>query len=220
MANKNIGLDETLYRYLLTVSLREPDVLRQLREETAQLPQAGMQITPEQGQFMQMLIRLIGAGKVLEIGVFTGYSTLAMALALPEDARIVACDINETWTGIGRRYWALAGVSHKIELRLSPALDTLDRLLADGQSGAFDLAFIDADKENYDGYYERALDLVRPGGLIVIDNLLWGGKVVDPAVNDVDTTAIRALNQKIHHDSRIYYSLLPIADGLGLAVKV
>ncbi|QFY41710.1 SAM-dependent methyltransferase [Candidatus Methylospira mobilis] len=219
MSNKNLGLSDTLYDYLLSVSSRESAVQRRLREETAQLPLAGMQITPEQGQFMALLAKLIQAKRVLEIGVFTGYSSLAVALALPEDGRITACDVSEEWTGVARRYWELAGVSGKISLQLGPALTTLDELIADGHSGLYDMAFIDADKENYDGYYERTLQLLRTGGLLLLDNLLWGGKVADPGATDKDTLAIRALNEKIHHDARVINSLLPVADGLGLVIK-
>jgi len=219
MSNKNIGLNDTLYDYLLSVSSRESVVQRRLREETARLPQAGMQITPEQGQFMALLAKLIQAKRVLEVGVFTGYSALAVALALPEDGRITACDISEEWTGVAHHYWKEAGVNGKINLLLGPALSTLDELIAGGQSGLYDMAFIDADKENYDGYYERSLQLLRTGGLLLLDNLLWGGKVADPGATDKDTLAIRALNEKIHHDARVVNSLLPVADGLGLVVK-
>lgn len=216
---KSIVMNQTLYDYLLSVSLREPDVLRALREEAATHPYGGMQIAPEQGQFMALLVELVGARNVLEIGVFTGYSSTCLALALPPEGRITACDINEEFTATARRHWQRAGVEDKIDLRLGPALDTLDGLIAEGRGGTYDLAFIDADKENYDGYYERALQLLRSGGLILIDNVLWGGKVADPAVNDADTAAIRALNQKIHADPRVSISLLPIADGLTLARK-
>ncbi|MBS1211560.1 MAG: SAM-dependent methyltransferase [Proteobacteria bacterium] len=219
MSNKNIALNDQLYQYLLSVSLREPDVLRQLREETAALPQAGMQIAPEQGQFMALLAKLIGARKVLEIGVFTGYSSIAVALALPADGHITACDISEPWTAIARRYWGLAGVAGKIDLRLGPAAGTLDHLIGEGRSATYDLAFIDADKESYDAYYEAALQLLRPGGLLLVDNVLWGGKVADPGIADPDTLAIRRLNEKMHGDERVFSSLVPVADGLALAVK-
>ena len=219
MSNKSIQLDNRLYDYLLSVSLREPEVLRQLREETASHPYGGMQIAPEQGQFMAMLVDLIGARRVLEIGVFTGYSSTCMALALPPDGRLMALDLSVEYTEIARRYWQLAGVADKIELRLGPALASLDRLIEDGASGSFDLAFIDADKGHYDAYYERSLRLLRPGGLLLIDNVLWGGKVADPAADDADTQAIRALNQKIHADDRVTAVLLPVADGLTVARK-
>jgi caffeoyl-CoA O-methyltransferase len=219
MSNKSIQLDNRLYDYLLSVSLREPGVLRQLREETASHPYGGMQIAPEQGQFMAMLVDLIGARRVLEIGVFTGYSSTCMALALPPDGRLMALDLSVEYTEIARRYWQLAGVADKIELRLGPALASLDRLIKDGASGSFDLAFIDADKRHYDAYYERSLRLLRQGGLLLIDNVLWGGKVADPAVEDADTQAIRALNQKIHADDGVTAVLLPVADGLTVARK-
>ena len=193
--------------------------MRRLREETASMEQANMQIGPEQGQFMALLIELIGARSVLEVGTFTGYSALAMAVALPENGALVACDVSEEWTAIGRRYWEEAGVAHKIELRLAPALETLDALLAEGRAGTFDFAFIDADKEGYDAYYERALELVRLGGLIALDNTLWEGKVVDPAATDVDTEAIRAINAKLALDERVTLSLIPVGDGLTLARK-
>jgi predicted O-methyltransferase YrrM len=179
-----------------------------------------MQIAPEQGQFMALLIQLMGAKKTLEVGVFTGYSSLAVALALPSDGKIIACDTNEEYTAIARHYWQKAGVADKIDLRIAPALDTLDELIAQGQANTFDFAFIDADKSNYDNYYERALQLVRPGGLIAIDNVLWGGKVADRNVQDNRTKAIRELNQKLHQDKRVTISLVPIADGLTLARKV
>ena len=219
MKNKSIRLDDSLYTYLLSVSLREPEVLRQLREETANHPYGGMQIAPEQGQFMALLVELIGAQRVLEIGVFTGYSSTCMALALPPDGRLMALDLSAEYTGIARRYWQLAGVANKIELRLGPALASLDRLIEDGASDSFDLAFIDADKGHYAAYYERSLRLLRPGGLLLIDNVLWGGKVADLSVEDDDTQAIRALNRIIHTDERVTEVLLPVADGLTLARK-
>ena len=219
MPKQTIGLDDRLYNYLLSVSLREPEILRQLRQETNNHPQAIMQISPEQGQFMALLVQLLGAKKTLEVGVFTGYSSLSVALALPHDGKIIACDVSEEYTAIARRYWQKAGVADKIDLRIAPALETLDRLLADGQAETFDFAFIDADKVNYEGYYERSLQLVRPGGLIAIDNVLWGGKVADSQFQNSSTLAIRALNQKLHHDERVNLSLVPIADGLTLALK-
>jgi caffeoyl-CoA O-methyltransferase len=178
-----------------------------------------MQIPPEHGQFLALLIQMLGARRTLEVGVFTGYSSLAVALALPADGKIVACDVSEEYTSVARRYWREAGVDHMIELRLKPALDTLQELIVQRQHNRFDFAFIDADKANYDGYYEYAMELVRPGGLIAIDNVLWHGRVVDPQANDADTLAIRALNQKLHGDSRIHLSLLPISDGLTLCYK-
>jgi len=219
MPKQSIGLDNQLYNYLLSVSLREPEILLKLRQETASHPRSGMQISPEQGQFMRLLVELIGAKKALEVGVFTGYSSLSVALALPDDGKIIAADVSEEFTAIARRYWQEAGVADKIDLRLAPALETLDQLLATGQAETFDFAFIDADKENYDAYYERSLQLIRPGGLIAIDNVLWSGKVADPQYQDESTQAIRALNEKLHHDERVALSLIPIADGLTLAIK-
>jgi predicted O-methyltransferase YrrM len=219
MSNKTLDLSDRLYDYILSVSLRESDLLKQLRQETAQHPMGRMQIAPEQGQFMALLVQLLGARKTLEIGVFTGYSALAIALTLPADGQVVACDISDEYTAIARRYWEMAGVAHKIDLHIAPALETLDHLLADGQAHTFDFAFIDADKSNYDGYYERSLQLIRPGGLIAIDNVLWSGQVADSKIDDRRTQAIRALNQKLHDDPRVMISLVPIADGLMLAMK-
>ncbi len=219
MAIQTLNLTPELYRYLQTVSLREPEVLAQLRAETAQHPMAQMQISPEQGQFMALLVRLMGAKKTLEMGVFTGYSSLVVALALPEEGKVIACDINVEFTNRARRYWEKAGVAHKIDLRLAPALETLDGLIAAGEVNGFDLAFIDADKRNYCNYYERALTLVRPGGLIAIDNVLWSGKVCDRQVQDPQTEAIREFNEMLKNDPRIDLSLVPIGDGLTLALK-
>ncbi len=219
MTSKSVQMDQRLHDYLLQASLREPPLWRQLREETAALPMARMQIAPEQGQFMTLLARLLGVRQAVEVGVFTGYSSLCIAAALPEDGCLVACDTSEEWTAIARRYWRAASVEQKIDLRLAPALQTLDELLDGGQAGAFDLAFIDADKANYDAYYERALSLLRTGGVVLIDNVLWSGQVADPAVQDEDTVAIRTLNAKIHNDPRVELSMLPIADGLTLACK-
>jgi len=219
MSKRSISLTDSLYDYLLSVSLREPDLLLKLREETAADPAANMQISPEQGQFMGLLVRLMDARRCLEIGVFTGYSSLAIALALPDDGRIVACDVSEKWTSVARRYWAAAGVAHKIDLRLATAMETLDRLIAAGEAGTFDFAFIDADKENYVGYYERALQLLRPGGLVVADNTLWSGRVADPENAEADTVALRHFNELLHGDSRVDLSLVPIGDGLSLARK-
>ena len=219
MSKRTIDLTDTLYDYVLQVSSREPEILKRLRTETARLPMAGMQIAPEQGQFMALLARLVGARRCIEIGTFTGYSALVVALALPADGRIIACDVNPDTTGVARRYWAEAGVADKIDLRLGSALATLDALLAEERQGTFDFAFIDADKENYDGYYERVLSLLRPGGLAIIDNVLWSGAVADARHKDADTVALRALNRKLHHDERIDLSLLPIADGITLARK-
>ncbi|OBQ12759.1 MAG: SAM-dependent methyltransferase [Anabaena sp. LE011-02] len=219
MSKQTLGLEQNLYDYLLSVSLREPTILTQLRQETAQMPRSIMQISPEQGQFMALLVKLIGAKKTLEVGVFTGYSSLVVALALPADGKIVACDVSEEYTSIARRYWQEAGVADKIDLHIAPALETLDNLLTTGEAGTFDFAFIDADKGNYENYYERCLELIRPGGLIAIDNVLWSGKVADTEIQDNQTNKIRALNRKLHEDSRITLSLVPIADGLTLAMK-
>jgi predicted O-methyltransferase YrrM len=208
-----------LLDYLRASSLREPALLTQLRAETAQHPRASMQIAPEQGQLMGLLVQLMGARRTLEVGVFTGYSSLAVALALPEDGHITACDVSDEFTQIARRYWAAAGVSHKITLHLAPAVQTLDTLLRDGAAGSYDLAFLDADKSRYDAYYERALQLLRRGGLIIVDNVLWDGRAADPLNDEPDTVAIRALNAKIARDERVTVSMLPIGDGLTLAVK-
>ncbi|MGF1588175.1 MAG: class I SAM-dependent methyltransferase [Pleurocapsa sp.] len=220
MGKASLGLDDRLYEYLLSVSLREPEVLSKLRQETNQHPASIMQISPDQGQFMALLIKLLGAKKTLDIGVFTGYSSLAVALALPEDGKVVACDRDPEATKIARRYWQLAGVESKIDFRLAPALETLDQLIAAGESGSFDFAFIDADKRNYANYYEQALTLLRPGGIIAIDNVLWFGSVADPEDTDTRTVAIREFNQKLHQDTRVEISLLAIADGLTLAFKL
>lgn len=219
MTNRSITLTDSLYEYLLAVSSREPDLLLRLREETAELPGRSMQIAPEQGQFMALLVRLMGARLCLEIGVYTGYSSLATALALPDDGRILACDVSEEWTAIARRYWKAAGVEHKVDLRLAPALATLDALLDEGQAGRYDLAFIDADKESYVAYYERTLRLLRPGGLVIVDNTLWDGRVADPEYADEDTVALRHFNEHLHCDERVDLSLVPVGDGLTLARK-
>jgi predicted O-methyltransferase YrrM len=216
---EDLTITGELWNYIRQVTLREPPLLQRLREETASSPQAMMQISPDQGQFMALLIHLLDARRTLEIGVFTGYSSLSVALALPDDGRVIACDINEEWTSIARRYWREAGVEKKIDLRLRPALETLDDLIAAGEGGRFDFAFIDADKGNYANYFERALVLVRPGGLIAIDNVLWYGRVIDPAFEDADTRAIRAFNGKLHTDERVWVSMLPVRDGLTLALK-
>jgi predicted O-methyltransferase YrrM len=207
--------NEPLHGYLRRVSLRESDALRRLREETERLPEGDMGLTPESAQLLALLARLMGAKRVLEVGTFTGYSTLALALALPEDGEMMACDVEEAWTNLGRRHWEAAGVAHKIDLRLAPALDTLTALLKT-HTGLFDLVLIDADKENYASYVELALLLLRPGGLIALDNTLWGGKVADMRVKDPDTQALRALNEKLHADERVELCLVPIGDGLTL----
>lgn len=219
MSVATIAMTEELYGYLLETTVREPEVLARLRRETASLPSGGMQISPEQGQLMALLIELTGAKRTLEVGVFTGYSSTVVALALPADGRIVACDVSEEWTSIARRYWREAGVEQKIELHLRPAVATLDALLAGGEAASFDFAFIDADKTSYDAYYERCLTLLRPGGLLAVDNSLWSGAVADGRDQNESTRAIRQLNAKIAADSRVSASLVPIGDGLYLARK-
>ena len=219
MTKQTQGLDPALYNYFLSISLQENLYLKQLRQKTQSLPTGRMQIAPEQGQFMALLVQLIGAQKTLEIGVFTGYSALAVALALPPEGKVVACDVNEAYTAIAQEYWQKAGVADKIDLKIAPALETLDKLITDGETNSFDFAFIDADKRNYDNYYEKALQLVRPRGLIAVDNVLWYGKVADERIQDKSTRSIRAFNEKLHRDQRIRLSLVPIADGLTLAMK-
>jgi predicted O-methyltransferase YrrM len=219
MSVRTLNLDANLYDYLLAVSVREPRLLAELREETSRLPSAGMQISPEQGQLLRLLVELVGARRCLEVGVFTGYSSTCVALSLPEGGKLIACDVSVEYTDVARRYWRLAGVEERIELRLAPAIATLDALLAEGQAGTMDFAFVDADKENYPGYYERCLDLLRPGGLLAIDNVLWGGSVADPSNTSPSTRAIRALNECLRTDERVSISLVPIGDGLFLARK-
>ena len=208
-----------LYDYLMSASSRESALKKELREATAKLPDARIQITPEQGQFMALLAKLIEAKRALEIGVYTGYSAWCVAEALDEGGNLIACDVSVEWTSIAREFWEKAGVAEKIDLRIAPALETLASLEADGQGGAFDFAFIDADKENHDSYFEACLRLLRSGGLIVVDNALWGGQVMDPSFQDADTIAIRNLNEKIRDDERVDTSLLPVGDGVCLARK-
>ncbi len=219
MSDHTINLTPILYTYLQKNSLRESEVQKSLREQTHKMSMGQMQISPEQGQFMGLLIELLGARKTLDIGVFTGCSALSVALALPSEGRVVGCDINSEWTKIARRFWEKAGVANKIDLRLAPALETLQQLLDQGEAGTYDFAFIDADKANYPFYYELSLSLIRRGGLIAIDNVLFGGKVVDEQMTDTNTTAIRTLNSTLLHDERISLSMLPIGDGLTLARK-
>ncbi|MGH8579329.1 MAG: class I SAM-dependent methyltransferase [Gammaproteobacteria bacterium] len=219
MTNKTITLTDGLYEYLKSVSLREPPILQRLRWETSRYPMANMQIAPEQGQFMALLIMLMGATRALEVGVFTGYSALWTALALPPEGKLVACDIDESYTNVAQRYWQEAGVADRIELRLAPAIETMNWLINMGEEQTYDFIFIDADKQSQLAYYEGALRLLRPGGLIAVDNVLWSGKVADPAANDPETLALRQFNEVLHRDSRVNISLLPVADGLTLAVK-
>jgi predicted O-methyltransferase YrrM len=219
MSSRTMCLSEELYEYMKRVSLREPDILRRLREETARDPMHMMQISPEQGQFMALLVRLMGATRTLEVGVYTGYSSVCVGMALPENGRVIACDISREWTSVARRYWQEAGLTHKIDLRLAPALQTLAELMEKGESETFDFAFIDADKENYGGYYEGCLMLLRSGGVLAIDNVFWSGKVAEKGISDEATRSIRALNEKIHLDERVDPSMLPIGDGLTLVRK-
>lgn len=219
MSDITINLTPALYEYLQQNSLREPEILQKLREQTHKMSMSQMQISPEQGQFMGMLVQLLGACKTLEIGVFTGYSTLSVALALPKDGKVIGCDINVEWTKIARQFLERAGVMDKVDLILAPALETLDKLIQQGEAGTFDFVFIDADKANYLNYYEKSLQLVRPGGLITIDNVLWSGKVADPTIQDKDTVIIRELNAKLLKDERVTLSMLPVGDGLTLARK-
>jgi caffeoyl-CoA O-methyltransferase len=218
MPHRSLNIDDALYQYLMDQSIREHPAQVALRAATAPHPHAGMQISPDQGQFMALLIKLLGARRAIEVGVFTGYSALTVALALPDDGRVLACDISDEYTRVGRPFWSQAGVAHKIDLRLAPALETLDSQLAAGAAGQFDFAFIDADKTGYDAYYERCLQLLRPGGLIAIDNTLWSGSVARPA-KDADTAALQKLNAKLRDDQRVDMSLLTIGDGLTLARK-
>ncbi len=219
MSDRTINLDERLYRYLQEHSLREHAVQRELREATLKMPHGGMQISPEQGQLMALLVRLMGARRAIEVGVFTGYSALSVALALPPEGLLVACDVSEEWTAMARQYWSKAGVAQRIDLRIAPALQTLDGLIAEGGAGQHDFAFIDADKSNYIAYYERCLVLLRKGGLVAVDNTLWSGAVADPANQERDTLAIRAFNDTVHADARVDLAMLSIGDGLTLALK-
>jgi predicted O-methyltransferase YrrM len=219
MSTRTYQIGEELHRHLLETTIRDMDVLQALRAKTAEMAEGGMQISPEQGQFMQFLIKAIGAKRALEIGTFTGYSALVVALALPEDGRLVACDVSDDYTSVGRPYWQKAGVEHKIDLRLGPGIESLQRMIDNGDANSFDFAFIDADKPNYEHYYELCLQLVRPGGVISIDNTLWGGRIADHTAQDESTRVIRSLNQKIRNDRRVDMSLVPIGDGLMLACK-
>lgn len=219
MSTRSIGLSEELHEYLLSVSLRESTVMQRLREDTAEHPHSEMQIAPEQAQFFQLLVRLIGARRTVEIGVFTGYSALAVAEVLPPNGTLVACDVSEEYTEMARPYWEEADVADLIDLRVAPAEDTLETLLEEGKAGTFDFSFIDADKETYDTYYEQSLKLLRPGGVIALDNVLRGGRVTNPDVDDAGVRSIQTLNEKLHEDERVELSMLPIADGVTLAMK-
>jgi predicted O-methyltransferase YrrM len=217
VTNRTIGISEELAAYVVEVGTREPEVLARLREETAAIPQHNMQIAPDEGAFLALLVELLGARRCIEVGTFTGYSSTAIALALPPDGQLICCDVSEEWTSLARKYWEEAGVAGKIDLRIAPAAETLDQLLASGEEDGFDFAFIDADKVGYDGYYERLLRLVRPGGLIAVDNTLWHGAVLDADSEDEDTRAIQAFNAKLAGDPRITLCLVPVADGVTLA---
>jgi predicted O-methyltransferase YrrM len=219
MSNVSVGLPPDLHAYLVRHGVREPDILRRLREETASLPQHGMQIAPEQGAFMAVLVQLSRARRAIELGTFTGYSSLAIALAMPPDGTIVCCDISDEWTSVARRYWSEAGVADRVDLRLAPALETLDKLLASGAAGTFDFAFIDAAKRDYPDYHERIVQLLRSGGLALYDNVLWDGDVIDESKTDADTVGIRRLNERLATDERVTISMIPVADGLTLALK-
>jgi caffeoyl-CoA O-methyltransferase len=219
MTGRTLSLTDSLYDYLVAHSVREPPILARLREATRALPHATMQIGAEQGQFMALLVKLIAARRCIEVGTFTGYSSLAVALALPADATLITCDINRETSAIARQFWREAGVDARIELRLQPALKSLQELLAAGGAGSFDFAFIDADKTSYRAYYDKLLELVRPGGLIAVDNTLWDGEVANPSSNDADTVALRAFNDHVHQDERVDLSLVPIGDGLTLLRK-
>ena len=212
-------MTDRLYEYVLSVGVREPAAFEALRADTAQLPECEWQIAPEQGPFLAMLVELIGAKTCLEVGTFTGYSAMWVASALPADGNLICCELSGVYAGVARKHLTAAGLMDKVDLRVAPAADTLAALLAGGAAGTFDYAFIDADKGRYNLYYERCLELVRPGGVIAIDNTLWDGKPADPSVTDPDTLAIRALNEKLHGDDRVSLSFLPFADGLTLARK-
>jgi caffeoyl-CoA O-methyltransferase len=219
MSNLQTPVTPELAEYVRRVSLREPQLLTRLREETAPRRDATMQLSPEEGQFLGMLVRLTGARRAIEVGVFTGLSSLHIALAMPPDGRLVACDVNTETTSIARRYWREAGVEDKIDLRIAPGLETLDALIREGAADSYDFAFVDADKQNYWHYHQRVLQLLRPGGLVAFDNVLWHGKVIDESVQDPDTRAIREFNAKLHQDERVWLSLVATGDGLTLALK-
>jgi O-methyltransferase len=219
MGVRTLFLDEPLYEYMLSVSLREPEALRELREASTQREQAHRQISPEQAQFMTLVAQLVGARNVIELGTFRGYSALALALSVPPDGRVITCDVNADWAEFAQRFWERAGVASRIDFRLGPAMETLDELLEEGHD-TFDLAFLDADKRNHAAYYERLLSLVRPGGVLLFDNVFWDGYVVDARQRDADTLAVRALNESLVADPRIHISTIPIGDGLTVARKL
>ena len=219
MSSKTLFMPDAVHAYVVAHSVRETAAQRALRAATSRIPGAGMQISPEQGALMQVLVRMLGAKRYLEVGTFTGYSALCVALAMPAGGRLVCCDLSDEWTSVARKFWRKARVDSKIQLRLAPALETLDALLREGQAGRYDLAFIDADKQNYENYFDRCMRLVRRGGVIAVDNTLWSGHVADPRRGDPDTRAIRAFNRRLHRDKRIDVALVPIGDGLTLAFK-
>ena len=219
MSSRSHAIEETIYDYMIATSVREPAALGELRDETLKLPNHTMQISPEHGQFMGLLVRAVGAKKALEVGTFTGYSSIAVAMALPPDGKMVCCDISKEYTDIARRYWKKLGLDSKIELRIGPGIESLDKLIQEGGTGTFDFAFLDADKNNYDGYYERSLTLLRRGGMILIDNVFQGGRVADPKSSGANVDAVKALNKKIHKDDRVYMSMLPIGDGVTIVLK-
>ena len=219
MSSSTIGLSNELRKYMLDVSFRDNEILRQLREETLTLKEAQMQISPEQGAFLSILTKILNAKKTLDIGVFTGYSSLVVARELPDDGSVVACDTSIEWTSIAKKYWKLAGVDNKVDLHLAPAIETLEKLIEDGQGSTYDFSFIDADKINYQSYYEYSLTLVKPGGIIAVDNVLWSGQVIDETDFEPATRAIRSFNEKLHQDDRVSISMVPIGDGLTLAYK-
>ena len=219
MTSKSIGLPDDVYDYVLAHGVREPDILARLRQETASHPMAQMQIEPLQGAIFRLLVELLDARAYVEVGTFTGYSSLAVALAMPPDGRLVCCDVSEEYTNVARRYWAEAGVADRVDLRIGPGIEGLDSLLTEGRAGTFDLAFIDADKKSYLDYYERIVELLRPGGVVALDNVLWEGDVADPSIQDRDTVALRAVNERVRDDERVTPVLLPVADGMTLARK-
>ena len=219
MPNRMKTISASLLRYLRKTSLRETDVQNELRQVTDKLPESGWAVSPEQGQFLALLVQITGAKNILELGTFTGTSSLAMGLALPIDGQIVTCDMEPDYTNIARNYWIKAGIDKKIELRLGPALSTLDELIKEGPEDYFDMAFIDANKKDYDHYYERVLTLIRPGGLIVIDNVFWSGRILDKNNQEKSTSSIRKLNKKILNDQRVSVSMLPLNDGVTLVWK-